>query len=282
MAVNGIVGANYMISQLGRSYEEMVCIRAAVVNVIRNCPGGDPGYRCGGCTELWNSLDSSPRYKFITERLTIQDAKRSGLLVGDLPAIYNNNTGICEHIAYYVGDHTVNGEVFDVIHSSYTRGKVCWTKLGNGFTHVLRHKLIRGVPASSGNTGGNSSGNQGGNEIVNILYTATVATAGGALNLRSAAAVRRGNVIAQIPFGETVSVVQENGEWSKVVYGNATGYVSAQYLKKAGSGNSGTSSDGASVPGDGGYGVFIRCNSLAEAQAMAAALAACSVSGSND
>ena len=176
----------------------------------------------------------------------------------------------------------VNGEVFDVIHSSYTRGKVCWTKLGNGFTHVLRHKLIRGVPASSGNTGGDSSGNQGGNEIVNILYTATVATAGGALNLRSAAAVRRGNVIAQIPFGETVSVVQENGEWSKVIYGNATGYVSAQYLKKADSGNSGASSGGASVPGDGGYGVFIRCNSLAEAQAMAAALAACSVFGSND
>ena len=105
MAVNGDVGARYMIEQLEKPtpYSEADCIQAAVVNVIRHCAGGDPSYRCGGCTELWNSIDSSPKYKFITERLTIAEAKQGGLLIGDLPCIYDEATGKCEHIGYYMG-----------------------------------------------------------------------------------------------------------------------------------------------------------------------------------
>lgn len=109
--------------------------------------GGDPSYRCGGCTELWNSIDSSPKYKFITERLTIAEAKQRGLLIGDLPCIYDEATGKCEHIGYYMGG--IGG--YEVIHSSQTRQWVAATQLKNGFTHILRHRLIRGVSPSAVN-----------------------------------------------------------------------------------------------------------------------------------
>lgn len=233
MAVDGIVGANYMISQLGRSYSEMDCIRAAVVNVIRNCPGGDPSYRTAGCTELWNSYEKSGKYHHVVERMTLAEAKSRGMLIGDLPVIYDARTGECEHIAYYMGG--IGG--YECIHSSATKGCVCGTTLKNGFTHVLRHRDITGRTADGSTSQPTPSmptyPSDGGNETMNILYNVNVVTAGGHLNLRSAPSTTSA-VICEIANGTILGVVEEtNKNWYKVVYGNSVyGYVSTQYIVK--------------------------------------------------
>lgn len=259
MAVSGLDGAAYMIRQLeaGVTYQQADCIRAAVVNVIRNCAGGDPSYRCAGCTELWNSMEKSGKYRHITQRMTIADARRQGLLIGDLPVIYNADTGVCEHIGYYMGG--VGG--YEVIHSSATRGGVAATTLDRGFTHVLRHRLIRGVSPDSTLQEGET------NDMAESLYTGIVTTNGGALNLRSGASTSSG-VMGKIANGESVSVLEERGSWLRVAYGGMTGYVSGDYVRRRESESAGASEQSAS--GDGGsWGVFIPCASREKAGELA-------------
>ena len=267
MAVNGVAGARYMIEQLEKPtpYSEADCIQAAVVNVIRHCAGGDPSYRCGGCTELWNSIDSSPKYKFITERLTIAEAKQSGLLIGDLPCIYDETTGKCEHIGYYMGG--IGG--YEVIHSSQTRQWVAATQLKNGFTHILRHRLIRGVSPSAVN----DAIDEDESEMIDMsaLYQGAVCTdEGGHLNLRLKPSTA-GRVLDELENGSSVSVLEEtNASWLKVSAGGRTGYVFRRYIqKKAGSTESTDDAENTQT----GFGVFIPCNTKETADAVASCFA---------
>lgn len=231
MPVNGIVGANYLLTRIDNSYEYEDCVRAVVINLIRNCDGGDPNYRTAGCTELWNSYSKynvGNKYRHIVECMTIDEAKKSGLLIGDLPVIYNSQTGKCEHIAYYMGG--IGG--YECIHSSKSKGKVCGTTLKNGFTHVLRHRDIMGVRKDSENqsTIDNSIDNIEEGVNMNGLYYAKVATNGGALNLRSSAKIAD-NIICEIPFGSELIVVEDTAkDWVKVEYNETFGYVSKQYI----------------------------------------------------
>ncbi|MEI3413629.1 MAG: SH3 domain-containing protein [Christensenellales bacterium] len=197
-------------------YSEADCIQAAVVNVIRHCEGGDPSYRCGGCTELWNSIDSSPKYKFITERLTIAEAKQRGLLIGDLPCIYDEATGKCEHIGYYMGG--IGG--YEVIHSSQTRQWVAATQLKNGFTHILRHRLIRGVSPSAVNDFIDKDESE---MAVSERVVSGNIHGGGHLNLRLKPSTA-GRVLDELENGSSVSVLEEtNASWLKVSAGGRTG-----------------------------------------------------------
>ena len=63
---------------------------------------------------------------------------------------------------------------------------------------------------------------------------AVVNTSSGNLNVRSGASVSHA-VTGSLPKGKTVIVLSESNGWSRVLYnGVKTGYVSSQYLKKAG------------------------------------------------
>lgn len=214
MPVNGIVGAEYLLTQIGDSYENQKCDQAVVINLIRRCPGGDPNYRTAGCTELWNSIGSSGKYRHITKRMTLAEAMEEGLLIGDLPVIYDAASGKCEHIAYYMGG--IGG--YECIHSSKKKGCVCGTTLRNGFTHVLRHRYIAGVPVD---------GTREEVETMSVLYNVRVNTSGGGpLNLRKAASTSSA-VLTEIPFGAVAAVVEEtSSKWLKVTYAGMTGYVS--------------------------------------------------------
>ena len=227
MAVNGIVGANYLLSRIGNSYEKEDCVHAVVINLIRNCEGGDPNYRTAGCTELWNSYTKykpNNKYHHIVSCKTIKQAQQDGLLIGDLPVIYDANTGKCEHIAYYMGG--IGG--YECIHSSASSGCVCGTTLKNGFTHVLRHRDIEGVTNEQSDQNV-TIGSMDEVKNMNVLYYVNVATNGGALNLRSAPKIEK-NILCQIPFGAEMAVLKEtSNEWLYVQYGNAIGYVSRGY-----------------------------------------------------
>lgn len=263
MAVNGIDGAQYLLTRIGNSYEKEDCIRAVVVNLIRNCKGGDRLYRCGGCTELWNSINNSSKYRYITERLTIDEAKRDGLLIGDLPVIYDESSRKCEHIAYYMGG--IGG--YECIHSSASKGCVCGTTLKNGFTHILRHRLIVGVPASS--VGSEPETIEETEESTMAQYTGygIVTTDGGNLNIRSSASTRS-VIIDRIPNGERVKILADKGGWYRVSYANSVGYVSAEYITLEAEDDITDDAPTASG-GDDNWGVFIPCASREKADEFA-------------
>ena len=240
MAVNGIVGANYLLTRIGNSYKNEDCVHAVVINLIRNCAGGNSTYRTAGCTELWNSFTEykpGNKYHHIVSRKTLAEAKADGLLIGDLPVIYNASTGKCEHIAYYMGG--IGG--YECVHSSATKGCVCGTTLKNGFTHVLRHRDILGVSADGSSIERDQEDTfdiivpEERNEDINmnILYYAKVATNGGALNLRSSA-MKSNNIICEIPFGTELPVYEVTSDgWTKVCYNGTYGYVSSSYLARS-------------------------------------------------
>lgn len=286
MAVNGLVGADYLLTRLGNSYDKEDCIHAVVINLIRNCAGGNKSYRTAGCTELWNSINSSGKYRHITKRMTLAEATAEGLMIGDLPVIYNSNTGVCEHIAYYMGG--IGG--YECIHSSKSKGCVCGTTLKNGFTHVLRHRDITGIHVGIENeqiTPGYEP-----DEIVtedndmNILYYARVHTEGGALNFRSSAK-KSNNIVCEIPYGTELAVLENGSEWTKIQYDGMVGYVASQYLAYSRAPetdhdpiedeNDGEITDQVTGLFHGTWGVFIPCSSKSAANTLAKHFADCHV-----
>ena len=140
--------AAYGKSLIGRPYKEIDCIKLVVLSV-RNGAGADgesKTYQCGGCNELWRSLNASGKYRYVTKRLELETAKSLGLLVpGALLVIwepgynekYKDNEGDCSHIGIYVGDDDC-----EVVHSSATKKCVAASTIRNGWTHVLIHRLI--------------------------------------------------------------------------------------------------------------------------------------------
>lgn len=265
MAVDGIVGAKYLITQLGTPYSKRDCIKAAVVDVIRSCPGGKLTYRIGGCTELWNSIDKTEKYKDVTRRMTLAEAKAEGMLIGDLPVIYNSKTGVCEHIAYYMGG--VGG--YECLHSSATKGELCPTTLKNGFTHVLRHRYITGRNPADLNENKQTTTNEAVNEMsYNILYTTRVTTSGGTLNMREDPKKVSGNVICEIPNGVNLPVIDDSlADWTKVLYNEKVGYVSNAYLTRLLEVNDAVDAE-INTESTGSYGYFIPCSSESEAEAL--------------
>ena len=257
MAVDGIVAAEYLLTQIGESYKKQDCIKAVVVNVIRKCAGGNKFYRTAGCTELWNSYDKSGKYHHITERMTLADAKKKGLKIGDLPVIYNEDTGKCEHIAYYMGG--IGG--YECIHSSATKGEVCGTTLKNGFTHVLRHRDITGRDvcdyAGCGLHDVTPDEDDDGVQL-DVMAYGKVTTNGGHLNLRSGPSTKKA-VLTEIPFGTTLPIYESVSGWHYVEYNGEFGYVSADYIIIEETPKTEVSS-GATCSPDGGsniWGVFI-------------------------
>ena len=214
MPVDGIVGAKHLLTRMGTPYEERDCIEAVVVDVIRSCPGGVKDYRIGGCTALWNSINKSGKYKDITEILTIADCECNGFLIGDILAIYDAKTKTCEHVAYYMGG--IGG--YEAVHSSATVGCLCGTKVRNGFTHVLRHRYIKGAVLQTTEE----------ETEMTALYKKQVQLDSGHLNLRNGPSADSRD-IGDIPNGAIVEVLVE-GNWPFVRYNGKTGYVSGKYL----------------------------------------------------
>ena len=140
--------AAYGKSLIDTPYKEVDCIKLVVLSV-RNGAGADgesKSYQCGGCNELWRSLNASGKYRYVTRRLELETAKTLGLLVpGALLVIwepgynekYKDNEGDCSHIGIYVGDDDC-----EVVHSSATKKCVAASTIKNGWTHVLIHRLI--------------------------------------------------------------------------------------------------------------------------------------------
>ena len=88
-----------------------------------------------------------------------------------------------------------------------------------------------------------------------ILYKAVVDTNGGPLNVRVAPGVNS-RIVDRIPKGKVVEVYKEDGTWALCRYGEIEGWCARDYLKRIGEETN-------------RYGVFIPCDSQAEAEKIA-------------
>ncbi len=66
-------------------------------------------------------------------------------------------------------------------------------------------------------------------ETATPTVSATVTTMGSRLNMRSSPTIFS-PIIRKIPNGETVQVLERNGNWYNIIYGGTRGYVSRRYL----------------------------------------------------
>lgn len=208
---NGKSVAAWAKAQIGTPYKEIDCIKLVVL-AVRNgegASGESKTYQCGGCNELWRSLNASGKYRYVTKRLELETAKSLGLLrPGALLVIwkpgynekYDDNEGDCNHIGIYVGDDDC-----EVVHSSATRGCVAASTMLNGWTHVLIHRLI-GLDAEDAEDIGYTP--------LDLPYEATVCTQKDPLTIREEPSVKA-RAIGKVKRGgkmTVVGVVQVDGD----------------------------------------------------------------------
>ncbi len=217
---------------IGTSYETLDCINL-IKKVIRTAPGGDKRYTTAGTNELWNSFDSTPKYRHLIRRQTGISGAKPGML-----AFMGAGTGDVSH----TGLVTERGTV---IHSSKSRGGVVETALTAkaGWNGLGAHRMIN-VDYSEG-------GKTEVSEAEKIFGNATVSVTSGYLNIREGASTRS-KIIAKAVNGARVNITREAGGtgW---VYGalesGEAGYMSSEYLVEDAPG-AGDADDGGEETGD--------------------------------
>ena len=145
---------------------------------------------------------------------TLSGGKRSdGEALKPGTAVYKYNvTDGYHHVGLYIGDHTV-------IEAKGTYYGVVSSKLSSEWTHWGE---LKGVDYN--NEGGTST-------MATVLYTATVTTASGSLNVRKTAG-KSATVVGRLSKGKTVEVVGENDGWLHIQSGTLDGWCDASYLTK--------------------------------------------------
>lgn len=94
-------------------------------------------------------------------------------------------------------------------------------------------------------------------DVIKVLYSAKVtASSGSSVNMRTGPSTS-GDIIKKVPIGAIVDVIEEAGEWSRVIYDNKNGYMMSKFLAKQESGETET------------YYVKIQCASAQEAKRLA-------------
>mgnify|MGYP004552567567 FL=1 len=193
---------------IGTPYSELDCINL-IKKVIRTAPGGDKSYTTAGTNDLWNSVDSAPKYRDLTWRQEGISGARPGMLI-----FMGVGTGDVDHVGLVT-------DVGTVLHSSKSRGCVVETALTekNGWNGLGKHRMIAVY-----------DDNEEGGET--MFGNATVSVTSGYLNIREGASAKS-KVIAKAENGTRVNVIREAGGtgwvFGKLESGEA-GYMSGEYL----------------------------------------------------
>ena len=191
-------------SMIGTPYSKVDCI-GLIKWIIRQAPGGVPGYTTAGTNTLWRSATVSAKYRDLTWTQEGIHGARAGMLA------FKRNGDDVHHVGLVTGDGTV-------VHSSSAKGKVVETALDGGWKLLAIHRYIEAAGAA------------GMEDNVNVLYQAVVSTQSGALNVRDAP---DGGRIGSLPKGTTVDVLAEPAQgWTFVRSGSLVGYVSSAYLAR--------------------------------------------------
>ena len=150
--------------------------------------------------------------------------------------------GVMQHTGIYTGDNyfiDARGSSSGVLKTKYSTTTYKWTHWG------IPKGLYNEETAPKDE------------EVYKVLYKAIVtADTGKTVNMRNNPS-RAAAIVAQVPVGTPVDVLEEQGEWSRIGVDGKTGYMMAQYLVKE------------NEPVDNVYYVKIKCNSASEAKRLA-------------
>ena len=188
---------------IGTSYDELDCINL-IKKVIRTAPGGDKRYTTAGTNALWNSYDTSGKYRDLIWRQTGVSGAKAGML-----AFIGVGTGDVSHTGLVTEKGTV-------VHSSKSRGGVVETELTekNGWNGLGKHRMIEV------------------NEMEKEFGNATVSVTSGYLNIREGASTAA-KIIARAENGTRVNVIREAGGTGWVfgkLENGVAGYMAGEYL----------------------------------------------------
>lgn len=197
-------------SLLGTPYSELDCINL-IKKVIRTAPGGVSGYTTAGTNTLWDSYNSSAKYRDLTWRQEGIAGARAGMLA--FKRYGSDDEG---HVGLVTGEGTV-------IHSSSVNGRgVVETPLSSseGWDLLGIHRHIEAADdvAESGEAA-----------VESYKMQVRLQDESSSLNVRNAPS-KKGDIIDRIGHGTVVTVQVEDGDWKFVVYDGGSGYVSADYL----------------------------------------------------
>lgn len=170
------------------------------------------------------------------QTLELKKVDKKGLFIGQL--LYRARTNQDRlNDRYLPGGRYYTGDLLDYYHVAVVTSVkpmriIECTEYGD-VTGIVIHDVfknwdyggrLRGVLYDEEDTGGVYEETE---EEAVVLYRARIATQTDPLTLRATASGRK---IGEIPKGETVEVLA-GGEWSRVRWGEALGYVSSEYLE---------------------------------------------------
>ena len=200
-------------SLIGTPYSELDCINF-VKKVIRTAPGGVPGYTTAGTNTLWDSYESSGKYRDLTWRQNGIAGAKAGMLAFKMASLND-----VSHVGIVTGEGTV-------IHSSSTYGGrgVVETPLtaSEGWQLLGIHRHI-GIAAGAAEGEGTA--------VAAYKMKVSLSDETSTLNVRNAPE-KGGDRIGKVGHGAVVTVLAEfdNG-WKYISYGDSgSGYVDGKYL----------------------------------------------------
>ena len=199
-------------SLIGTPYSKLDCINF-VKKVIRTSAGGDKSYTTAGTNTLWDSYESSGKYRDLTWRQSGILGAKAGML-----AFKTASLNDVSHVGIVTGEGTV-------IHSSSTYGGrgVVETPLtaSEGWDCWAIHRYIEAAEnaAESEETPVTAYKMQ-----VNLIDPAST------VNVRKGPGLRH-DIIGRLGHGAIVTVQAEADDWAFVTYGDSgSGYISTDYL----------------------------------------------------
>lgn len=202
-------------SLIGTPYSQLDCINL-IKKVIRTAPGGVAGYTTAGTNTLWDSYESSAKYRDLTWRQSGIDGAKAGMLAFKTAALNDVS---------HVGIVTYDGTV---IHSSSAYGGrgVVETPLtaAEGWMLLGTHRYIEvSEDAAEG-------------EDTGVVAYKMQVSLGNPEEPDNYLSVRKGpgtkyDIIGRLGHGAVVTVQAEADGWAFVTYGDSgSGYVSTDYL----------------------------------------------------
>lgn len=206
---------------IGTPYSTLDCINL-VKKVIRTAPGGDPKFTVAHVPALWASGNNnvSSKYRYLTWRQENLSNPKVGLL-----AFKGKPLGF-DHQPSHIGIVAKKDGQWTVIHSSSVYGQVVETPLTAKENWSLLAEIKYIAPEKEES--------KGVIPMQEFMYNAVVhVDEGSTLNLRAKPATGGTKILAKIPQGSTVHVLEEtNDKWVKVAYEGETGYCYSKYLEK--------------------------------------------------
>lgn len=199
---------------LGTPYSELDCINL-IKKVIRTAPGGVAGYTTAGTNTLWDSINSSAKYRDLTQRHEGLD----GIPAGALP-FKRYGTDREDHVGIATGEGTV-------IHSSSVKGRVVETPLteeeGWSCWGVHRH-----IEPEWGNT--EDAEESEGTPVQAYKMQVQLQDTTSTVNVRKGPG-KKYDIIGRLGHGAVVTVQAEGEGWAFITYGDSgSGYVSTDFL----------------------------------------------------